>query len=183
MSAGTDSGREGFLALAELSRRHGRGARSLPAQTGATPTRTAVCFRLQGGPVAILLDELGELLEVPRCTRLPGVKSWVRGIANVRGRLIPLIDFAAFLGERPQAPDNRQRVLLIERDGVAAGLVVDEVVGMKHFRVDSYSEERETVPPGLARFVPGTFVDNGEHWPLFRPEALFGHQDFLDVAA
>lgn len=171
------------MVLAGLSRRYEQEARSLPGQTDTTPVRTAVCFHLQGGPVAILLDELSELFAVPRCTHLPRVKSWVRGIANVRGRLIPLIDFAAFLGGHLSPRLKHQRVLLIECDGMTAGLIVDDVVGMKHFRIDTYSEERDALPPSLARFVSGTFVDNGKRWALFRPAALFGHEDFLDVVA
>ena len=182
MSAQADNN-EAYRALADLSRRYGAHARSLPAQIDVTPTRTVVCFHLLGSPVAILLDEMSELFEVPHCTRLPRVKPWVRGVANVRGKLTPIIDFASFLGGRLQTAPKRQRVLLIERDGIAAGLIVDDVVGMKHFRVDAYSERRDVVPPRLARFVPGTFLNDGEYWALFRTEALFSHGEFLDVAA
>ena len=172
-----------YRQLVELAQRYTDNARSLPAQIDVTPTRSVVCFHLLGHPVAILLEEISELFEVPHCTRLPRVKPWVRGVANVRGRLTPIIDFASFLGGRLQSVPKRQRVLLVEREGIAAGLIVDDVVGMKHFRVDAYSERREVVPPRLARFVPGTFLNDGEHWALFRPEALFGHEEFLAVAA
>src|SRR5690606_11534733 len=163
--------------------RYGARSRSLPAQIDVTPTSTVVCFHLLGRPVAILLDVMNALFEVPHCTRLPRVKPWVRGVANARGKLTRIIDFPSLLGVRLQTAPTRQRVLLIERDGIAAGLIVDDVVGMKHFRVDAYSERRDVVPPRLARFVPGTFLNDGEYWALFRPEALFGHGDFLDVAA
>ena len=159
-----------------------RASRELPARADVTPTRTVVCFRLLGCGVAVLLEEINELLEVPHCTRLPRVKPWVRGVANVRGRLMPIIDFAGFLGGRLTAPPKRQRVMLVERDGMAAGLIIDEVVGMKHFRVDAYADYREDVPPPLSPFVPGTFLSGGERWALLRPDALFGSSDFLDVA-
>lgn len=177
------SDNQAYRQLAELSRRYADDARNLPAQIDVTPTRTVVCFHLMGSQVAILLEEMNELFEVPHCTRLPRVKPWVRGVANVRGKLTPIIDFASFLGGRLQTPPKRQRVLLIERDGISAGLIVDDVVGMKHFRVDAYSEKRDVVLPQLARFVPGTFLNDGEYWALFRPEALFGHDEFLSVAA
>lgn len=169
--------------LVELSQRYIHDSSGLPMQTSTTPTRTAVCFHVLGCPVAILLDEISELFEVPHCTRLPRVKSWVRGVASVRGKLTPVIDFASFLGGRLQSPPKQQRVLLVERDGITVGLIVDNVVGMRHLRVDAYTERRDMVPPSLARFVPGTFFCDGEHWALFRSEALFGFEAFLDVAA
>lgn len=174
---------QAYRQLVELAQRYTDSAHNLPAQVDVTPTRSAVCFYLLGYPVAILLEEVSELFEVPHCTRLPRVKPWVRGVANVRGKLTPIIDFASFLGGRLQPSPKRQRVLLVERDGITAGLIVDDVLGMKHFRVDAYSEQRDHVPPPLARFVPGTFSSEGEYWALFRPEALFGHDEFLNVAA
>jgi twitching motility protein PilI len=172
-----------FEKLAGLAREFQEKSRELPAQIDTTPTRTVVCFRILGTRVAVLLEEMNELLEVPHCTRLPRVQSWVKGVANVRGKLTPIIDFAGFLGGRLTAPPKSQRVLLIERDAMSAGLVVDEVVGMRHFRVDGYSESRELVPPPLSPFVPGTFDAEGEQWMLFRPDALFSHGEFLEVAA
>jgi len=172
-----------YTQLATLSEDFRQRSRELPAQLDLTPIRTVVCFRLLGFGVAVLLEEMNELLEVPHCTRLPRVKPWVKGVANVRGRLMPIIDFAGFLGGRLTASPKRQRVLLVERDEVAVGLIVDEVLGMKHFRVDSYSESRTDIPPPLSPFVPGIFFNEGENWALLRPNALFSSSEFLDVAA
>ncbi len=175
---------DAFARLAALSADYRARSQELPAQVDVTPTRSLVCFRLLGAGVAILLDEMNELLEVPHCTRLPRVKPWVRGVANVRGKLMPIVDFAGFLGGRLQAPPKQQRVLLIEREEIAAGLIVDEILGMKHFRVDAYSEEaREHIPPPLSPFVPGAFFQDGEYWALLRPDALFDNPEFLEVAA
>ena len=174
---------DAFATLLALSEDFRKRSRDLPAQIDLTPSRTVVCFRLLGVGIAVLLEEMNELLEVPHCTRLPRVKPWVKGVANVRGKLTPIIDFAVFLGGRLTAAPKRQRVLLVERQEIAAGLIVDEVIGMKHFRVDTYSEERASVPPPLSPFVPGTFLNDGERWVLFRPDALFSNHDFLEVAA
>jgi twitching motility protein PilI len=172
-----------FDKLAGLAQDFRQHSRELPAQIDTTPTRTVVCFRILGVGVAVLLEEMNELLDVPHCTRLPRVQGWVKGVANVRGKLTPIIDFAGFLGGRLTAPPKSQRVLLIEREEMSAGLVVDEVLGMRHFRVDAFSEHRDNVPPPLSPFVPGTFATEEEQWPLFRPDALFGSTDFLEVAA
>lgn len=181
--AGMDDGMNAYRQLVALSRRYASGARPLPAQGEMAATCTLVCFRVMGAPVAILLDEVRELLHAPFCTRLPRVKSWVRGVANVRGSLMPIIDFAAFLGGRLQSTPKTQRVLVVESEGMVAGLVVDEVLGMKHLKVDSFSEQRKGVPPALGAYVPGVFSGDGEHWALLRPEALFSHGAFLDVTA
>lgn len=177
------SDNKAYSSLASLAQDFRQRSRELPAQIDTTPTRTLVCFRILGVGVAVLLEEMNELLEVPHCTRLPRVRSWVKGVANVRGKLTPIIDFAGYLGSHLTAPPKRQRVLLVEREEMSAGLIVDEVLGMRHFRVDAYSDNRERVPPPLSPFVPGTFESGDECWLLFRPDALFSSKDFLEVAA
>ena len=175
---------DGYALLVEMSRRYGEKGLPLPAQREVIPTRTVLCFHLLNAPVAVILEEVSELFEVPHCTRLPRAKPWVKGVANVRGKLTTIVDFAAFLGGKLCAAPKRQRVIMVERDGVSAGLIVDDVAGMKHFRVDAYSESRrDKIPVPLAPFVSGTFFSEGECWSLFRPEALLMSSDFQAVAA
>lgn len=172
-----------YQQLAGLARRYVHQSDRFPVQAARVSSRTAVCFHVMNQPVAVLLDEISELLDVPPCTRLPRVKPWVLGVASVRGQLTPIIDFAAFLGESQKVSLRRQRVLLVEHENVVAGLVVDDLVGMRHFRTDAYDESRDTVPRSLARFVSGTFSDDGTHWAVLRPAALLNFEAFLDVAA
>lgn len=172
-----------FQQLAALSYRYGRDSLPLPAQGEVAATCSVVCFRVMGASVAILLDEVRELLNVPFCTRLPRVKPWVRGVANVRGNLMPIIDFAAYLGGRLQSHPKSHRVLVVESRGLVAGLVVDEVIGMKHLRIASFSEQRRELPRALGPYVSGSFTGEDGSWALLRPEALLSHDAFLDVAA
>lgn len=183
MSTDTDTGKEAFDAYAEIALRYAASARSLPAQIDITPTRTLICFEVLGVALALFIEEMQELLEVPGCTRLPRVRPWVKGVANVRGKLVPVVDFPRFLGGNLTAPPRQQRVLLVERKGVAAGLIVDAVLGMKHFRVDAYSNAKEGLPEALAGFVPGSFNAEGRTWFLFRPDLLVEDNGFLGVAA
>ncbi|MCV6605293.1 MAG: chemotaxis protein CheW, partial [Porticoccaceae bacterium] len=74
--------------------------RRLPSEDQVVPTVSVVCFALQGQQFAVPFSDIVELLEVPACTRLPRVQNWVRGVANVRGRLLPIIDLAEFVGAR-----------------------------------------------------------------------------------
>ena len=47
-------------------------------------------------------EEAREVLGVPSpLTRVPGAKSWILGLANIRGQLLPIIDLRAFLGSGP----------------------------------------------------------------------------------
>lgn len=178
-----DWGNEAFAAFHALARRFVQGARPLPAQVDFTPVQTAVCFSVLGHNLAVSLNDLSELLEVPSCTGLPRVQPWVKGVANVRGKLLPVIDFPAYLGGRLISPPKQQRILVIDSQGVFVGLQVDNIQGMRHFRVDRYRQTPGGVPESLSRYVAGSFAeDDDSAWLLFDPHALVGDSMFMNVA-
>ena len=55
----------------------------------------------------------GEVLPVPELTPVPMTRSWFRGLANVRGNLFGIVDFASFLGSAPSPIRTSSRLLLI----------------------------------------------------------------------
>ncbi|NMW25692.1 chemotaxis protein CheW, partial [Rhodanobacter denitrificans] len=58
-------------------------------------------FRVGSRLLVSGIDEINELLAVPVLTPVPGTQPWLLGVANVRGNLVPVIDFGRFLfGER-----------------------------------------------------------------------------------
>ena len=66
-------------------------------------------------------------------TRVPGAKSWIRGLSNVRGQLLPVIDTRAFLGSGAASVTRTTRVLVANHREIPAGLMVDEVMGFRRF--------------------------------------------------
>lgn len=191
--------REAFQELASLAMQSRRSARGLPSQVDTQPHWSGIGFELLGRHFVAPMGEVNEMLEVPYYTRLPGVKPWVKGVANVRGRLLPVCDLAVFLGGRIQAPRKQQRVLVLENDDLYTGLLVDRVFGMQHFPVDSYSPaDRQpaagasavdtdspggvTTPEPEVPFCQGHFWVEGVEWTVFRPEKLSADAHFLNAA-
>lgn len=178
----TDS--DPFLLLKSIAERYAGKAKALPAGKEVSEVRTLVCFSLLGQNLAIALEEMAELLELQNCTRLPRVKRWVRGVANVRGRLLPVMDFADFLGGRLRTAPKLQRVLVLERGQMYVGLVVDQVYGMRRMNVDTYRKSiDDKVPEALAPFIEGGFDTGEEKWLLVRPVKILQDRQFLQVAA
>lgn len=170
-----------FSAIASLSRRFSATARGLPEKEKIVETRKLISFELIGRKYLVPLDEVVEILPVPEVTRLPRVKGWVRGVANVRGRLLPIIDFADFLNQRLSSTPREQRVVVVDMQGVYVGLIVDQVFGLKTLPVDQFHKASMGGP--LAQFVDGFFVEEEVNMPLFRPYRLVDDRQFLSVAA
>jgi hypothetical protein len=65
-----------------------------------------VAFRMGGETFLVAREETREVLGYPAVvTRIPGAKPWVKGLANVRGQLLPMLDLRQYLG-RPQHPSG-----------------------------------------------------------------------------
>jgi twitching motility protein PilI len=173
-----------YKALRLLAHKSLQSAHQLPAQKDVTPQWSGVGFAFHGLYFVVSMEELNEMLEVPAYTKLPGVQSWVKGVANVRGRLLPVFDLAAYFGGRLSGAKKQQRLLVIDRSQVYAGLWVDQVFGMQYFPVDSRTERLpKELPESLEPFVAGCFDYDGRIWTVFHPLKLLEENQFLDVAA
>ena len=169
-----------FSVISSVVSRFGQSTYGLPAQKEIAETRKLVSFSVLGDDYVLPLNELNEVLDVPECTKLPRVKSWVRGLANVRGRLLPIIDLADFLGGSLVGSVRDRRVLVLDMDGIYVGLIVDAVQGIKSLAVDQYKEARNNGP--LVHFIDGSFSEENTDYPLFCAHKLIEDGQFLSVS-
>ena len=89
----------------------------------------AVVVRLGSGRFAVSLGSVEEVGRVPAVTRVPGTPGWVAGVANWRGRILPILDLRSLLGatEAPLGADAR--LLVLSAEGVSVGFLVEAVEG------------------------------------------------------
>lgn len=173
-----------FKILQDIAKRSKQNAAGLPAQVEVKAHWSGVGFRIGEQHFVAPMEEVAEILPVPSYTQLPGVKNWVKGIANVRGRLIPILDLPDFLGDRLSTTSRKlRRILVVEYNEIVSGLVVDEVLGMQHFAIDGFINQipRET-PEGLQSFLTGSYERDDDLWLVFSLFSLAEHPDFLLVA-
>ncbi len=152
-----------------------------PAQVEIAPVETLIVFQLAGARAAIDLAWLAEILPLVPLTRIPQIQPWMRGIANVRGKLLPVADGGQFLG-RPQLPSKQQRILVIFSEEFSAGLIVDRVEGLRRFPHDAFVAPSDLADHPLRRYAAGGLEEPGRGvTPLFYPALLFQDPLFRDV--
>ena len=89
---------EALAILSDIQAATFRNAAQLPLKESAQPEWQGIGFQLGGTRLVSPMGEVNEILKVPKITALPGVKSWLLGIANVRGRLMPIVDLGIGAG-------------------------------------------------------------------------------------
>ena len=160
-----------------LSHAHG-----LPQQEETEEEWIGIGFRLGEMLLVAPLGEVAEILTPPPLSRVPRTKTWVCGIANVRGNLMPIMDLQAFLYDQPASLNRRSRVLVVNHSGVYSGLVVDAVLGLRHFREDQRSDELPGDDERLHQFMTSAFRAGDQHWGVFSMYDLAETPQFLQAA-
>ena len=157
-------------------------AADLPSQETRQQSWSGIGFRIGAHWYVAPMGEVSEVLHEPRYTLLPGVKTWVKGVANLRGRLLPVMDLCGFFGHELSARRKQRRVLVVEHRDVFAGLMVDEVCGLQHFAQDSLEPLlMDDLDGAMSAFVKGRFPGE-QSWQVFSPFALAQSQGFMNVA-
>jgi twitching motility protein PilI len=111
---------------------------------------------------------------------VPLARPWFLGVANIRGNLYSVIDFAAFLGDGPTAVSDQARLLLIsERFRAGCALLVGRSLGLRK------SDALEPRPRRAeSRWTRAEYSDaEGRRWNELDVPALLRDPDFLDVGA
>ena len=94
---------------------------------GADGTVEILSFRLAGQEYAIDIMQVREIRGWSRATPLPHAPAYMRGVINLRGTVLPVIDLAERLGLAPLAAGDRAVVIVIEDKGQVTGLLVEAV--------------------------------------------------------
>lgn len=95
----------------------------------ASVSTDAIVVRLGTGKFAVELASVAEVGRAPAVTRVPGLPAWLAGVANWRGRILPVLDLRPLLGAEATALDAQGRLLVLTGSDIAVGMLVDAVDG------------------------------------------------------
>jgi purine-binding chemotaxis protein CheW len=129
--------------------------RSAPVEVAQVVEIHAVIFQLDREEYALPIARVREILRPGAITRLPGAPAHVRGITNVRGRIVPVVDLRERLGLGAAEPTARSRVLLVELGGRVVGVLVDAVSQVLRFPGAAVSQTPEAIGNRFAERVHG----------------------------
>lgn len=161
-------------------------AKGLPQRETLKEHWSGIAFRIGEFNFVAPLDQVNEILHYPLLTTFPGTKSWVKGIANIRGSLVPVMDLSAFLGKKHIGVNNQSRIMVIQRDSITVGLLIDEVQGLKHFDEAEKTTSVTRFDDVLRDYVQGAFRQQSDQqtdeYLVFNLDSLAYHPDFYKVA-
>jgi twitching motility protein PilI len=167
--------------LHDLDIRCRRNSSGLPVAKAVIDDWIGIGFSLKGVSLLAKMDDVSEILPPPETIRIPGVVHWVKGLANIRGNLMPVLDMTDFLYGEVAKVDKNSRILIINKSGLTAGLLVDEVFGLRRFKPEEQVDEIDKDAGSLGEYLAGVFVDQVHRWNVFSVAKLVNNEQFIRV--
>ncbi|BCR06644.1 chemotaxis protein CheW [Desulfuromonas versatilis] len=84
-------------------------------------------FHLAGEDYGIEIRYVTEIIGIQKITEVPDLADCVKGVINLRGKVIPVMDVRLRFGLPAREYDDRTCIVVVEIDETAVGLVVDKV--------------------------------------------------------
>jgi purine-binding chemotaxis protein CheW len=113
-----------------------------------------ISFMLGDEEYGLEILRVKEVIRTPAVTRLPNAPSFVKGIINLRGDVVPIIDLRDRFGLDRIEQTLLARVIVADIDGRLVGLVVDSVSQVVRIPADQIE-----APPPVAGGLPSEIVD------------------------
>ena len=155
----------------------------LPEQVQLATLWSGLGFRIANLQFVTPLDQISEVLHCPTMTPVPGTKSWLKGIANVRGTLYTIVDLAEYFGKPPVELDDKSRLLIMNIAGLSTALMVNEVLGLRHFDEELERHDVARLNDPAMIHAQGAFLRDEVLWGVFDMHSLAESGVFMNVAA
>lgn len=155
-------------------------ASRLATKTAAQVESSRLGLACGGERWLIRLADAGEVVTMPDIVPVPLTRPWYLGVANIRGNLYSVVDFARFLGrDTPPGTGQARLVLFGPRTGeINAGIVVTRVLGLRNLSELAPAAPPQDVPAWYAqRWMDG----DGNAWQEMDLALLARDAAFLSV--
>lgn len=128
--------------------------------TGSTDASEYLSFRIAENEYSVDITSVREIRGWTRTTSLPHSPPFVRGVINLRGTVLPVVDLALRLGFDTSEPEDRNVIIVVDVGDRVMGLRVDAVSDILSFEPDQLQQPPDITTGSNSRFVKSlTVVD------------------------
>ena len=99
----------------------------MEAEEEALRSQMFLTFMLGGESYGLAITAVTEIIGFQQITPVPDVPHYIRGIINLRGKVIPVMDVRARFGMEPRDYDARTCIIVVHIREASVGLIVDTV--------------------------------------------------------
>lgn len=102
-------------------------AQALDVDDGVHDMKRCLVFESGGITMFISTEYITEIINDHNITHVPVVPNYVKGIINLRGSILPVVDIRLMMDKEPTEYTNKTCIIVLNIDSVPVGIVVDNV--------------------------------------------------------
>lgn len=110
-------------------------------------------FFLKDSFYGIELSHVIEIVSVPSITKIPNLPLYIKGIINLRGKVVPVIDVRLKFNQEERAYDDKTCIIVVDVNDMHIGLIVDSVA-----EVLTIQKDQCTPPPDLGNSTSDKYL-------------------------
>lgn len=121
----------------------------------STTERQVVAFRLGNETYAMDISYIQEIIRMREITFVPRAPHYMRGVINLRGRIVPVMDLSARLGLTTNEETAQSRIIVVEVGGESIGMIVDAVSEVLRLPEDHIEPPTQMAGTQSADYISG----------------------------
>jgi len=114
-----------------------------------------VGFRIGRETFGLPISMVREIIRVPDITAVPNAPAYIEGVINLRGRIIPVVDLRKRFGEKSFEPNKKNRVVVVELETRAIGLIVNSASEVLRISPSDIEEPNNVFHEGELDYITG----------------------------
>lgn len=140
-----------------------------------------IAFCIDGQEFCIDIMSVREIRSWAPATPMPHAPDYVRGVINLRGAVLPVVDLSRRLGFAPAEPTARHAIIVVQICGQTVGLLVESVSDILTVGAEAIQAAPEVGSETASRYVRGLLALEGRMLTLVATDDLLPEQ--LGLAA
>ena len=110
-------------------------------------------FHIDNQVYGIEIPNVVEIIGVPHITAVPGVPPYIKGIINVRSKVLPVVSIRSRFGREEIPYDERTCTIIVYIDDVQVGVIVDEVLEVLSVSQQHIAKSPESTSVNSNKFI------------------------------
>ncbi len=140
---------------------------SIRSETNETKREKYLIFSLLDENYGIPLSSVKEVIGVTDITKVPNVPEYFKGLINLRGRIISVLDLRCKLNlPRSEYQDKKACIIIVEIDEFTLGTIVDDVSAVEGFMSDQIERGLDINSKVSREFIIGVAKNNEKNLTL-----------------
>jgi len=141
-----------------------------------------VVFNIGKELYGVGIESVHEIVKVPDITEVPDAPAFLKGVINLRGKIVPVVDLRTRMKLDGKEKTKSSRVLITENDGRLVGLLVDAVSEVLKVNPEAVEAPPEMISSVGVEYITGVAKVEGSLIILLNLKKVFSVEDMKKVS-